>query len=215
MSLRGFQIALAEMTASLAFCRRVAADPDASLAGYELTDVERRRLAAAAGQRGMAVNCTLYRYNRITTLATIFPGALHLLGGEARAVADEFWAEHAPDRNMRREAERFAAFVRGALERGRLSSPYLREVVDYEMMRYELAMAPQPSRVSEQDPGDDVTSHPLVRVATFAHDPTILLRHLTAKDPLPYDDVPEGEFHLLLDRRGSGLVERVLDASVR
>ena len=215
MSLIAFQLALAEMTASLAFCRRVAAEPDAALAGYELTDLERRRLAAAAGQRGMQVNCTLYRYNRITTLATIFSGTLHLLGGEARAVADEFWAEHLPDRNMRREAERFAAFVRDALERGRLSSPYLREVVDYEMMRYELAMAPQPSRISEQGAVDAIDTHPLVRVAIFQHDPAILLRHLAAKDPLPYDDVPEDEYHLLLDRRGSGLVERVLDASVR
>ncbi|HSU14525.1 hypothetical protein [Longimicrobium sp.] len=216
MSLLAFQLALADMTASHAFCARVAADPDAALAGYELTPLERRRLAAAAGQRGMRVNCSLYRYNRITTLVAILPGTVHLLGGEARAVADEFWAAHPPDRNMRREAERFAGFIRAAVASGRLASPYLREVVDFEMMRYELAAAPQPGLLEQQvETGDAETPfapHPLVRVAAFAHDPAVLLPHLAAKRKPPFDDVPEGEYHLLLDRRDGAYHERPLDA---
>jgi len=215
MSLLAFQLALADMTASHAFCARVAADPDAALADYELTPVERRRLAAAAGQPGMRVNCSLYRYNRIVTLVAVLPGTVHLLADEARAVADEFWAAHPPDRNMRRESERFAAFIRAALESGRLASPYLREVVDYEMARYLLAAAPRPGRLAEPaDVGDAdglVVLHPLVRVAAFAHDPAVLLPHLAAKRPPPYPDVPEGEHYLLLDRRDGAYRERPLD----
>jgi hypothetical protein len=215
MSLLAFQLALADMTASHAFCGRVAAEPDAALAGYELTPVERRRLAAAAGQRGMRVNCSLYRYNRIVTLVAVLPGTVHLLAGEARAVADEFWAAHPPDRNMRRESERFAAFIRAALASGRLASPYLREVVDYEMMRYQLAATPQPDRPAAPAEVDDADGmlipHPRVRVAAFAHDPAVLLPHLAAKRPAPYDDVPEGEHYLLLDRRDGTHRERPFD----
>jgi hypothetical protein len=53
--------------------------------------------------------------------------------------------------------------------------------------------------------------HPLVRVASFAHDPQVLLPLLAAKHPLPYDDVPAGDFHLLLDRRDGRLAERPLE----
>lgn len=215
MSLLAFQLALADMTASHAFCARVAAEPVAALAGYELTPVERRRLAAAAGQPGMRVNCSLYRYNRIVTLVAVLPGTVHLLADEARAVADEFWAVHPPDRNMRRESERFAAFVHAALASGRLASPYLREVVDYEMARYQLAAAPQSNRpdvVADVEDADGMlVPHPLVRVAGFAHDPAVLLPHLAAKRPPPYADVPEGEHYLLLDRRDGAYRERPLD----
>jgi hypothetical protein len=216
MSLLGFQRALADMAASHPFCRRVAEDADAALAAYDLTPVERRRLASAAGQRGMVVNCSLYRYNRVTTLAAILPGTLHLLGTDARAMVDELFAQHPPDRNMRREAERFAGVVRAAVADGRLSSSYLREVMDYEIMRYEVAAAPQPGAVSAQLASGDgdgaLVPHPLVRVATFTHDPAALLPHLVARRPPPYDDVAEGEFHLLLDGRSGAYRERPLDA---
>lgn len=218
MSLLGFQLALADISASVEMCARVAADPDAALAGYELTPLERRRIEFAAGQKGMRVNVALYRYNRIITLVTVLPGTLHLLGGEGRAVADEFWAQGGPDRNMRREAQRFAAFVRRALDVGRLASPYLREVVDFEMARYEVAMAPHPvllaqvAEAAERWPDGPLVPHPLVRVASFSHDPDVLLSHVAYKRPPPYPDAAEGEFYLLLDARSGRFEQHPLDA---
>ncbi|HYH83600.1 MAG TPA: hypothetical protein VEX86_27645 [Longimicrobium sp.] len=218
MSLLGFQLALADLSASVRLCARVAADPDAALAGYDLTPLERRRLASAAGQHGMRVNATLYRYNRFITLSTVMPGTLHLLGDGARAVVDEFWAGRPPDRNMRRETAHFAALVVRMLDDGRLASPYLREVVAFETARYEVAVAPRAdllARVAdaaERWPDGPLVPHPLVRVATFAHDPQPLLTHLAWKRPPPYDDVAEGEFHLLLDCREGPFTQRPLDA---
>lgn len=214
MSLRGFQLALADLAASLRFCARVADDPDAALAGYELTPVERRRIVSAARQKGMRVNCALYRYNRIVTLSAVLPGTLHLLGDAARGVVDAFWAGRAPDRNMRREAALFADFVRGELDAGRLASPYLREVVDFEMARYEVATAPLPAQAADGadlTPGYALAPHPRVRVAAFAHDPQALLAHLAHRRPPPYADVAAGEFYLLLDCREGGYRQRPLD----
>lgn len=217
MSLLAFQLALADLSASVELCARVADDPDAALAGYELTPVERRRIEFAAGQQGMRVNVALYRYNRIVTLVAVLPGTIHLLGADARTVVDEYWAGLGPDRNMRRESQRFAAFVRGALESGRVESPYLREVVDFEMARYEVAVADRPrlleqvARAAERWPDGPLVAHPLVRVATFTHDPAVLLTHVAYKRPPPYLDAAEGEFHVLLEGRGPQFAQRPLD----
>jgi hypothetical protein len=218
MSLLGFQLALADLSASVELCAKVAADPQATLAGYELTPLERRRIEFAAGQQGMRVNVALYRYNRIVTLVTVLPGTIHLLGAEARAVVDEYWAGRGPDRNMRRESQRFAAFIRRALDTGRVASPYLREVVDFEIARYEVAVANRPvlleqvARAGERWPAGPLVTHPLVRVATFAHDPAVLLTHLAYKRPPPYPDAAEGTFHVLLEGRGPQFEQRPLDA---
>jgi|GEM_PF-397286 len=216
MTLLAFQLALADLAASAELCTRVANDPEAALAGYDLTPVERRRLASAAGQRGMRVNRSLYRYNRVTALATVSPGTLHLLGDRARDVAGAFWAAHGAERNMRREAEHFAAFVLRMLDDGRLAGPYLREVVEFELVRYQVAVEPRGpalARVAEAArrwPGGALAPHPLVRAVAFSHDPEALLSHLAYRHPLPYDDVAEGEFYLLLDYRQGHLEQRPL-----
>jgi len=219
MTLLAFQLALAELSTSLEACERVVADPAAALASYDLTPVERRRLESAARQHGMRVNVSLYRYNRITTLVTVLPGTIHLLGARARAVVDEFWAGRAPDRNMRRESEHFAACVLRMIGEGRLEVPYLRETVEFELARYQVAVAPAGPLLAAVDeaaarwPEGPLALHPLARVAAFTHDPLPLLAHLAWKHPPPYDDVAEGEFYLLLDYRTGGLEQRPLDLS--
>jgi hypothetical protein len=217
MSLLGFQLALADLSSSVELCARVQADPGTALAEYELTPVERRRLESVARQKGTRVNVALYRHNRLVTLVTVLPGTIHLLGGQARAVVDEFWPTRGWDRNMRREAQHFAAFVRRMLDDGRLGSPCLREVLDFEMARYEVATAPhaallaQVAQAAERWPGGPLVPHPLVRVAVFGHDPEVLLTHVAYKGPPPYADALEGEFHLLLDARSGRFEQRPLD----
>jgi hypothetical protein len=219
MSLLAFQLALTDLAASPALCARVAANADEALAGYDLTPVERRRLASAVTQRGMAVNWSLYRYNRITTLVSILPGTIHLLGTEVRDIADEFWAEQPAERNMSRELEHFADWMRRAIARGRVSSPFLPAVLEFEMARYEVAVLPRArlraevAAARERAPGGPLALHPLVRVAAFAHEPQALLGRLAVRSPLPYTDIPEGEFYVILDCRGdAGVVWHPLEA---
>lgn len=208
MSLIAFQLALADLAASPDLCARVASDPADALAGRDLTEVERRRLASAAGQRGVHVNRALYRYNRINALIETLRGTLFLLGGEVRALADAFWAETGHHRNQRREAELFAEFVRAAAASGRVESPYLLEVMEFELRRYQVATAPRPRLLAEvadaaaRFPDGPLALHPLLRIIRFAHEPHALIARVAERAPPPYEDVPEGDFYLLLDYRG-------------
>jgi hypothetical protein len=219
MSLLSFQLALADLAASVDLCRRVADDPAGALAGYDLTPVEHRRLVAAARQQGMRVNVALYRYNRIVALTSVVPATVQLLGADARAVVDEFWAGSGPDRNMRREAERFADFLRRGVASGRLASPFLLEVLEFEMARYEASVAPRTPLLEQvaadagRWPDGPLALHPLVRLARFGHEPWAMLGHLARREPPPWDDVPEGEFYLFLDYRGGGLDQHPFDAA--
>ena len=228
MSLIAFQLALADLSTSPDFCARVARDPDegfffrqfeilgeageaiggnlfdVALAGRDLTPLERRRIASAAGQPGVAVNRALYRYNRTIPLTGVLRGACFLLGAELSALSDEFWAEGGLDRNQRREAERFADFMRRAMACGRVSSLYLAEVMEFELMRYQVATRPREpllaaiEEAAERWPDGPLVLHPLMRVASFTHEPNALLGMVSARRPPPYPGLPEGEFHLLL-----------------
>jgi hypothetical protein len=107
MSLLGFQRAMADLAASPDLCRAARADAQAALAGYDLTPLEHRRVASAAAQRGMIINCRLHRSNRSSTILTLLRGTVHLLGKELRATMDRFWAAYpTPDFTTRREIRR-------------------------------------------------------------------------------------------------------------
>lgn len=204
MSLIAFQLALADLGTSPDFCARVARDPEEALAGRDLTPLERRRIASAAGQPGIAVNRALYRYNRTIPLTGVLRGTCFLLGAELRALSDEFWAEGGLDRNQRREAERFVDFMHRAMARGRVRSPYLAEVMEFELARYQVATRPREpllaavEEAAERWPDGPLALHPLLRVVSFTHDPDALLGLVWARRPPPYPGIPEGEFHLLL-----------------
>ncbi|HEX8244724.1 MAG TPA: hypothetical protein VF541_14555 [Longimicrobium sp.] len=208
MSLLAFQHAMADLAASPDFCLAVRADAQAALAGYDLTPVEHRRVASAAAQQGIKVNCTLHRSNRFSTVVAMLPGTVHLIGAETRATADRFWAENpVPDFTTRRELHRFGRFVRRSIDEGVLDGTFLREVLDYELNSYDLGMVP-PRRsaaavaeAAERWPDGPLALHPQVRVCPFRHEPAVLLPLVRTRPPLPWEGVPEGEFYLLLDAR--------------
>jgi hypothetical protein len=222
MSLLAFQRALADLAASPALCGRVREDADAALASYALTDRERRRVASAAAQRGMTVNGMLYRSNRLGPIAAQLPYSFVLIGPELRATMDAFWAENPSfERNAPREVRRFADFVRRRIAEGALAEPLLREVLDWEMMVYELALLPPQRMLAEvadaaarARPDGPLRPHPLVGVSAFSVDPRALLPHLFAKRRPPYGDVPAGAHHLLVDLRGERRAFVPLDPSV-
>lgn len=213
MSLAGFQRALVDLAASPALCAEVRADADAALARYALTEVERRRLVSAAGQRGMVVNGMLYRSNRLSPLVSQLPYTFLMLGHDLRATADAYWKVNPSlERNAPVEVRRFAAFVRARAAEGLLREPLVGEVLAWEMTVYELALLP-PSQTLAQAaeaaararPDGPLRLHPMAAVSEFTRPPAVLLPALFTRRPPPYDDVPlaDGNSHyLLVDLRG-------------
>jgi len=217
MSLLAFQRVMADLAASPELVRRVRADAEAALAGYELTPLELRRAASAAAQQGMVVNCTLHRTNRISSILTLLPATVFLVGDGLRAVADRFWARYpVPDFTTRREIRRFAGWLREQVEEGAIDTPFLAEVVGWELAQYELRMVARKRTLAkvaedaERFPDGPLAPHPLMRVAAFRHDPEVLVRLAARRDPLPWGEIAEGEWHLLLDAR-EGLAVTLLD----
>ncbi len=212
MSLLGFQLAMARLAASPALCVEVRRDPAPFLDGFDLTERERRRVADAAAQRGMQVHCTLYRAGRIGQMVAVLPLSCFLLGDHFRREAEAFWERHPhPDPMSPRELPRWAAFLHDRLRAGALDSPYLAEVVGYEMAHFQVGMAPPPAPGLDSPgaEGGPLRLDPRLRVVPFRHDPVRLLRYLTERRPPPYADLEEGEFNLLVDGRG---LERVSGA---
>jgi hypothetical protein len=169
----------------------------------------------------MRVNGMLYRSNRLGPIAAQLPYSFVLIGPELRATMDVYWAENPGfERNAPREVRRFAEFVRRRIAEGVLMEPLLGEVLDWEMVVYELALLPPERTLAEVADAaararadGPLRPHPLVGVTPFSVDPRALLPHLFAKRRPPYDDVPPGDHHLLVDFRGQRRAFVPLDPS--
>jgi hypothetical protein len=212
MSLAAFQRALVDLAASPALCAGVREDADAALAPYALTEVERRRIVSAAGQRGMVVNGMLYRSNRLSPLLSQLPYTFLMLGHDLRATAEAYWTINTSlERNAPIEVRRFAAFVQRRAAEGLLREPLVSEVLAWEMTVYEIALLPPQATlaavaadVERARPDGPLRLHPLVGVSAFNRDPAALLPALFSRRRPPYDDVPPADgrtYHLLVDLR--------------
>ena len=107
-----FQLALAELTASPALCRKMRSDPGLFDRRYDLTPRERRRLEAIVASKGMAANCMLYRANRLAPVALNLPDLCDALGTDLNRLISAYWeAEPTTDVHFLVEAERFCRFL--------------------------------------------------------------------------------------------------------
>lgn len=113
MSREGFERALAAMIADPELVVTVRSGDDRPLDAFELEPQDRRRLRAMAADDRMAVNCSLYRSNRLTALVRTVPELVDALGAGLRASATEFWIT-TPRRDLQfvSEGRSFAEFVR-------------------------------------------------------------------------------------------------------
>lgn len=179
------------------------------LKGFDLTELERRRLLAIAVQPGMRVNTAIHRANRITPLDHSVPFTLFLLGDRLRDLFQRYWSEN-PTENLQipAECERFAAFLEAEIRAGRIVDPYLEEVLAFERACTELKFLTD-EELRRVNPAAGALP-PLVRVITFRHDPEPLLEALANKT-MPENMTP-GEFHLLIDCRTGEPDFRMLDA---
>ena len=209
MALQVYQEIFCKMVAAPAFRDRVLERSGEYLKGLDLTDRERRRLLAIAAQPGMRVNTAIHRANRITPLDHSVPFTLFLLGERLRDLLQRYWLEN-PTENLQipAECERFAAFLEGEIQAGRLVVPYLEEVLAFERACTELKFFTEEELERLNPAADDLP--PLVKIVTFHHDPVPLLETL-ANGQTPAD-VSEGQFHLLIDCRTGEPDFRLIDA---
>jgi hypothetical protein len=207
MSLPEFQRALCEMTLDPSLAAAVLRRGAPALAGYDLTPRERSRLAGAARQRGMSVNCTLARANRFAPVADAFPLTCSLLKPRLRALVDELWSVSRPGSyQLSGEVDAFAAFLRDKLARGELDEPYAESVLAYECAVWQLVR-----RLQQRASGPPLTVH-------FVHDPRLLLPAL-GRDAVPAPELPRGGYTVQLSLGPDGLERLVLptpgDAAVQ
>ena len=107
-----FQQALADLVASPALCRSARKDPALLRQTYDLTDREHARLLGMLAQRGMALNCMLYRANRLAPLALNLHDFCTALGKRLGPLLTEYTTLH-PNTNVHffGECARFCAFI--------------------------------------------------------------------------------------------------------
>lgn len=158
MTALAFQTALARLIVDPDFRDAVRARGAIALSG-SLTALETSRLVTIAHARGVDLNRTLHKGFRLGKLRALLPLTCALLTPArlAREVA-AFWREHPPASfSFLPEALEFCAF----LERRRVRSVYLAEVMAYERATLELERA----RVGAPPP----------QSVRFRHDPVRLL----------------------------------------
>ena len=198
MALSSFQRALCDLVRSPDLCRVLLAAPADICGRYDLSAREQRRLVAMVGQRGMSLNCTLYRVNRIAPIYTLLPRTCFLLGADLARESELYWATHEDAvLQFMREAERFAAFLRGRVRGGVTLSAFLSEILDLELAMGALQYRPPAAAACGDGDGDRLQLHPLVRLVRFQHEPTQLMRCLTEMRRPPAD-LGTGEFWILL-----------------
>lgn len=139
MALEVYQEIFCRMVATPALRERVLERSGEYLSSLDLTARERRRLLAIAAQPGMRVNTAIHRANRITPLDHSVPFTLFLLGERLRDVLQRYWLED-PTENLQipAECERFATFLEGEIQAGRIVDPYIEEVLAFERACTEL-----------------------------------------------------------------------------
>ena len=168
MSQRAFQATLARLVIDPRFRSRVVARGEVAL-GKDLTDIERRRLIAAAAHKGLDITRTLHNAWRLSKILSMLPFTCALLGqGRFVREVSAFWRKRLPrSLHFFEEALAFCDYLDARLRSG-LRVTYLEEVVAYERARVELYLS-------------RVTGAPISpRRVEFRHDPQRLIDALAA-----------------------------------
>lgn len=136
-----FQQALADLVAAPSFCREIRANPSELRERYNLSNREYERLVAMVNQRGMALNCMLYRANRLAPLVLNLPAFCRALGPRLGPLLTEYSTLH-PNTNVHfyKECERFCSFILNKIGDGYDLEPSVRAIFDQEFSKIKLAM---------------------------------------------------------------------------
>jgi hypothetical protein len=187
------------MTLDPVFAASVRSSGLLALSHFSLTALEQDRLLAAAGQRGMSLNCTLARSNRFATILDAFPLTCTLLKSKLRALLDDLWHTRRPDNyQLAGEDLHFAAFLQAKLDAGELNEPYAAEILTFERVSWEMI---QSLRLSANGQAKDPEHS---RIVLFQHDPRVLLPALES-DRLPPAGLAASAYRVRLTMHGDTL----------
>jgi hypothetical protein len=136
-----FQQALADLVAAPEFCRQIRANPSQLRQQYDLSQREYERLVAMVNQKGMALNCMLYRANRLAPLALNLPEFCRAIGSRLGPLLSEYSILH-PNTNVHfyLECERFGQFILGKIREGYYLEPRVKAIFDEELSKIKLGL---------------------------------------------------------------------------
>ena len=134
-----FQQALADLVASPDFCRQARADPQELRRRYDLSEREHQRLISMINQPGMALNCMLYRSNRLAPLAQNLYGLCNALGARLGPLLTEYSRLY-PNTTVHfyLECDRFCSFIEKKLADGLQLEPQAQSVFVEESLKVRL-----------------------------------------------------------------------------
>ena len=136
-----FQQALADMVASPEFCRQVRVSPLLLRERYTLSEREFERLIKMVNHKAMALNCMLYRANRLAPLAMNLHELCTLLGTRLGPLLSEYALLY-PNTNVHfyLECDRFCQFVRTKLREGYDLEPEARAALEEEHSKIRMGL---------------------------------------------------------------------------
>jgi hypothetical protein len=196
MALGDFQRAFADLAASPERCLEARENPDVALGSYDLTGVERRRLAAMVREPAMSVNCTLYRVNRLTPIYSVLPLTCFFLADRLASELSLFWTSF-DDATLQygKEAWRFGKWVLARIAAGDVPKGPVEDAIRFELAAFAVRTAPRvPDAKDEYRNG----RKQLVR---FVYEPSAVLDPSTGETLVPTE---RGEW-VLLDATGESL----------
>ena len=196
MSLKSFQLALAEIISSPKTGKAYLNDPTLLEGKYDLTDTERNRLLHMLEQKGMRINYMLYQTNRMTPLSIFMPYTLKILRPQLLGIVQEFWARYTKTPfQFKEEIALFSSFLKQKILVDGLSVPYLEDLILLEDSLNDIRFG-EARDYSAADVFSFVL-HPAVRVIETEHNPAQLAAAMvtyTASAPMPVIPLAEGPF---------------------
>lgn len=136
-----FQQALADIVASPELCRRIRVNPLLLRERYILSEREYDRLIKMASHQAMALNCMLYRANRLAPLAMNLHEFCTLLGPRLGPLLSEYAILH-PNTNVHfyLECDRFCQFILTKLTEGYELEPEARAALEEERTKIKMGL---------------------------------------------------------------------------
>jgi len=159
----------------------------------------------------------MYRSNRVTPIYTLLNFTCFLLGDKFKEELEGYWASsELLDLQFQEEIERFGRYLKHRIRKGAIESHFVDEVLDFELAINELQFVPRKRllrQIRNTRPGRRSSLfqlNPLMRVVRFRHEPFELLG-LLRQGHMPVNELPEGEFIVLLDATQERINVKQLD----
>jgi hypothetical protein len=107
-----FQQALADIVASPELCRQIRENPAFLRERYEFSEREHQRIVKMVNDNAMALNCMLYRANRLAPIAMNLHESCTMLGSRLGPLLSEYSTLY-PNTNVHfyLECDRFCRFI--------------------------------------------------------------------------------------------------------